>query len=322
MIRYKLAKTDPINKLLVEIEAFKLVFDNQKLLPHIEENFRRESLLKSAVYSARVEGNPSKINDIDNQEVFHKLEISNLEKAYRFVFSKKVPKRLSVLLIKKLHKIVMKKMSDQAGAFRAEPWAIFNQAGIAIFLAPAHFKVPELIQELVDEINILKENAFIKSAIFQFLFEKIHPFPDGNGRVGRLISSFILNTYGYSFRGLIPVEEIVDNEKERYYRTLEPGCDVTEFVEFYLESFVKQAKEVLKAVTNSGVPTALDLLPPRRKEIVKIIKDHPYASFEFLSRRFAKVNPKTLHYDIKKLIDGGFISKIGKTNGVTYLARE
>lgn len=323
MIRYKFERTDVINKYLIEIEALKIIFDSHKLLPHIEENFRRESLLKSALYSARVEGNPSKLNDIDSQEDLHKLEIFNLVRAYKFIFSNKSPKRISVLLAKRLHKIVMKNISNQAGSFRTEPWAIYNQSGMAIFLAPPHFKVPELILDLVNDIQELKESEFIKSAIFQFLFEKIHPFPDGNGRVGRLLSSFLLNTSGYGFKGLIPFEEIVDNKRESYYEVLEPSHDVTGFVEFYLESFIKQAKNVLEKINNSdGSFNKIDLLPLRRKEIINIIKDHPYCTFDLIARRFPKVNHKTLHYDLKKIVNEGFINKIGKTRGVVYLANE
>lgn len=323
MIRYKLTKTDLINKSLLEIEAFKIIFNSQKLLPHVEENFRRESFLKSALYSARVEGNPSKINDIDSQDKLHKLEIFNLVSAYKFIYSSKSPQKLSILFSKKLHKIVMKNISNQAGSFRTEPWAIYNQAGMVIFLAPAHFKVPELMSDLISDIQNLKENEFVRSAIFQFLFEKIHPFPDGNGRVGRLLSSFILNTSGYGFRGLIPIEEIVDNEREKYYDALEPSTDVTSFVEFYLEVFIKQAKNVLERINNySNSFNKIDLLLPRRKEIINIIKDHPYCTADFLIRRFAKVNKKTLLYDLKKIVDGGFVNKIGKTRGVVYLANK
>jgi predicted HTH transcriptional regulator len=60
----------------------------------------------------------------------------------------------------------------------------------------------------------------------------------------------------------------------------------------------------------------------RRKEIVRIIEEHPYATFDFLSRRFSKVNPKTLHYDLKELMNDKFIEKIGKTRGVSYIAKK
>jgi Fic family protein len=322
MIKYRFVETEKIRGLLIEAEALKIVFDNLKVLPQIEENFRRNSLLKSSVYSARVEGNPATMDNAYDQDRIHKLEITNLVRAYKFIYSKNIPKNLSVYLIKKSHEIVMKDLSSFAGHFRIEPWAIFNEAGVAVFLAPAHFKVPGLVRDLVNEIKKTRQSIFVKSAVFQFLFEKIHPFPDGNGRVGRLISSYLMNIGGYGFRGLIPMEEIIDNERESYYEALEPSRDATLFVEFFLESFIRQAKKVLEAMNNSDEPTSSDLLPPRRKEIVEIVKNHPYATFDLLSRRFLKVNPKTLHYDLKKLIDDNFVVKIGKTKGVSYLIKK
>ena len=56
----------------------------------------------------------------------------------------------------------------------------------------------------------------------------------------------------------------------------------------------------------------------RRRKIYDLIKKHPFSSFIFISRRFSKINIKTLHYDLKKLQDKGFIIKIGETRGVTY----
>lgn len=58
--------------------------------------------------------------------------------------------------------------------------------------------------------------------------------------------------------------------------------------------------------------------PLRRQEILNIITDHPNCSFDFLQRRFANVNGKTLHYDIKKLIDLSLITKVGATRGALY----
>ena len=64
-----------------------------------------------------------------------------------------------------------------------------------------------------------------------------------------------------------------------------------------------------------------DFLSPKRREILFVIKDHPGCSFDFLSRRFMNVNPKTLHYDLGQLLKKGFIFKIGKTRGVLYQAK-
>lgn len=61
-----------------------------------------------------------------------------------------------------------------------------------------------------------------------------------------------------------------------------------------------------------------DNLLPRRAEIIAIIRDHQMVSFNFLSRRFPGIPTSTLHYDLKQLVKGGFINKLGSTNGALY----
>ena len=162
----------------------------------------------------------------------------------------------------------------------------------------------------------------IKAGLIGFLFEKIHPLADGNGRVGRLISAFILKSGGYDLRGLLSFEEYIDEHREEYYRMLEPTQNATSFVAFFLEAIIFQAEKMaakLRQITNE---TPEDGLLPRRREILEITRDHPYLSFDFLRRRFPAVNPKTLHYDLKKLQDERYIIKAGKTKGVFYKAKQ
>lgn len=321
MFKYKYRKTDEIKKLVIEIEALKIIFENLKVLPHVEQNLRRESLLKSSVYSARVEGNPLLPDNIDSGEKIHKLEITNLLTSYNFVYSKKAPKKLSLNLIKNFHKLILKNISDSAGSYRREPWGIFNSSGIAVYLAPAHFKLPKLMSDLISLEKRIIEPVPVKAAIIQFLFEKIHPFADGNGRVGRLLSAFVMQNGGHTFKGLVPIEEAIDENRDVYYKALEPSSDVTDFVEFFLESFIKSARTVLEKASQEVEEKPENSLPLRRQEIFRMVKDHPYCSFNFIARRFSKVNEKTLHYDVKKLIESGFITKIGQTRGATYLAK-
>jgi DeoR/GlpR family transcriptional regulator of sugar metabolism len=69
-------------------------------------------------------------------------------------------------------------------------------------------------------------------------------------------------------------------------------------------------------------PNLEEYLLPRRREILEIIKEHPYCSFDFISRRFMTINQKTLHYDLSQLQKKGFIIKAGVTRGVKYKKRE
>lgn len=308
MISYHFTKSKDIERYLLELEAIKVNFDTQKSIPELEEKIRRDSRLKSAVYSAKIEG----VDIADNS----KLEIQNLLRAYHQIYQSESNKPLSIEIIKDMHFKAMQNLSNMAGKYRQEPWAIFDQNGNAIHLAPPYFKVPELIQEFINYINSLSDHPVIISAISQFIFEKIHPFADGNGRAGRLISAYILKQNNYHLRGLIHFEEYTDNHRQAYYYALEPSSDMTEFIEYFLKSLVVTAKTILKQLQNPNPNEKY--LPFRRQEILNIITDHPNCSFDFLQRRFASVNAKTLHYDIKKLIDLSLITKIGATRGALY----
>lgn len=308
-MKYQWKITAEINQLLIRLEAQKIALENTRSLPHVELAIRKRSLLRSAVYSARIEGFP-------DEESSPKKASQNLLVAYNFIHSgKKIVFSLSQ--IKKLHSLVMKGLSGNSGIYRSEPWAIFDSAGNAVYLAPMHFEVPKMMEEYVPYITGLSDHPAVLAAVAQFIFEKIHPFADGNGRVGRLVSALLLTQNGYGFRGLIPFEIYVESHKSEYYRALESSTDVTQFIKFFLESLTSGIDEIITSLSKREEKRE-DLLLPRRQEILRIISDHPLCTFDSIRRRFMSVNPKTLHYDISQLTKKGFIEKVGTTRGALY----
>jgi len=292
--------------IIIQIEALKLYFEKLNIHQDIKKNILRNSLLKSARFS-------SKIENADTR-----LEINNLYKAYLYITSKKSPKGISLNLIKDLHKIIMNNILPDAGSFRIDPCAIYNTAGVAIYLAPPAQKIYELLNDLIKENNNSKKHCLIKAAIFQFKFEKIHPFLDGNGRIGRLISYLMLYKNGFSFNGYLSPEEYISKYREIYYNSLDSNKDYQPFVKFFLESILNQIKTAFDNLEN---PDNLNTLLPRRREIYEIIKDHPNCTFDFIHRRFIKVNPKTLHFDLSRLQKENLIIKAGISRGVTYIVK-
>jgi Fic family protein len=324
MLEYKLTETGKIKALLVRLEALRILFEGVNVLPQVEENFRRESLLKSALFSARVEGNNLSLDKVrwlserERKAEVKKREIFNLLRAYRYVYGSRTPKKITIGLLKKIHRLVMNGLSEGVGEFRKEPWAVFNQAGVAVYLAPTPRRVEGLMKDWVIWTKKTELPVPIKAAVGQFLLEKIHPFADGNGRVGRLVSSYVVVQGGYGFRRLVSIEEGIDQNREEYYQVLEPSRDVTGFVEFFLKVFVLQTEAVLARLRGKGEKSPEDFLLPRRREILAIIGEHPDCSFDFLRRRFLAVKPKTLHYDVQQLQKEGLIVKLGKTRGAVY----
>ncbi len=323
LIPAKYFLTPKISQLLSSIEASKEVINSVTIPPEIEVNIRRQSTLKSSLFSARVEGNILTMDELIKKpsKDQKRLEVFNILKGLNQIYQRS-SRDLTGKILLDLHKLVMHGLinSQDLGSFRKDVGAIFNSAGIAIYLPPRPSQIPSLINKLIVFSNSSKEQFVpIRACLAHYSFEKIHPFLDGNGRVGRLLLQAILQKGGYGMKGLLPIEEYLDNHRSEYYQALEDTeKDVTDYLEFMLEAIADTAQRSKDIVLEKQQVEAEDYLPLRRLEILNIIKDHSIINFDTIRRRFLDVPERTLSYDLKKLQDGGFIKKRGATKGVYY----
>ncbi len=325
LIPPKYTLTTEISRLLQSIEGCKEVINSITIPSEVELNIRRQSTLRSSLFSARIEGNDLGMNDLDstpskNQK---KIEVYNILGALNWINEKPL-KDVAMKDILRIHSFVLSRLIEKQnlGKFRSEVSAIFNAAGIAVYMPPPPRQVPSLMERLLKFANSPKESFIpIKAALAHYTFEKIHPFLDGNGRVGRLLLQVILKKDGYDMKGLLSLEEYLDNHRSSYYSALDdPERDVTRFIEFILTAIAETAQKAKELVLQKEKLDATDYLLPRRAEILNIIRDHQMASFDTIRRRFVSVPERTLSYDLKKLQDAGLIKKRGTTKGVYYEA--
>src|SRR3989338_5784490 len=305
-----------------KIEANLLFLASLNLQEIQKERIKRVSILKSSLFSARIEGNSltyEKVQEEDEND--EKKEIFNIYKAVEFL-EKRKPSGITLKEVSDLHAKVLEGLSPDCGCFRSEPSAIFNQAGEAVYITPAPDKIPSLLKQMLKFSNSNDEKfPLINAFISHLVFEKIHPFIDGNGRVGRLLIFAVLKkNQKYPF--FVPFEEYLDEHRDGYYNHLDKGLKNTEeYLLFMLEAFYGQTEKLkkdLEAETKEGTP----LLTPRQEEILNIIKDQMIVSFDQIQRRFMQVPKRTLSFDLKKLIDQGLVIKIGKTKGSFYQLKQ
>ncbi len=317
--KYELTKE--ILDLTFQAEVKKALFENIPVSPSLINDLQRRNLLRSSLFSAKIEGNRLNENDLDrltrlDKDLKDRLEIENIITAFNFVRNNP-GKTINKVFLLDLHKIVMKSLTPDLGKLRKEPSAVFNQSGFPVYIPPPPSEIESLIDSLINFINSNDEkNILIKAAISHIVFEKIHPFLDGNGRVGRILYNTILAKGNYHFNWLLSLEEIINERKEEYYVYLDKN-DATSFIEFSLEILIISAQKVLDRLNEQKTGDEERLLP-RRKEILDIIKDHGIISLDSIKRRFLKVPARTLRYDLKKLEEKGFIIKIGSTRGAMY----
>ncbi len=325
LVPSKYILTPKISQLLSSIEASREVINSIQIPPEVEINIRRQFNLKSSLFSARIEGNLLTLDELSKSSSKNKqkIEVFNILRALNWIQGRSL-KDMLLKDILKLHSLVLAGLieKDQLGKLRKQASAIFNSAGITIYMTPRPSQIEPLLNKLQSYINSSKEPFVpIKALLTHFIFEKIHPFLNGNGRVGRLLIQLTLKKENYDMEGLLSLEEYLDNHRSLYYSSLEDSeRDVTGYLEFMLEAMAETAQKIKELVLQKEKADVTDYLLPRRAEILNIIKDHGMVSFNDIQRRFMSIPPRTLSYDLKKLQEANFIRKRGTTKGVHYEA--
>lgn len=315
-------KTDALLQALYNLDVLKAAFELHPIAKEIVVLKRSKSILKSALFSARIEGNPLTYEDVtmDNHEAaedISKKEVCNLITLYEHIdaFAAQTP---SKELIKDMHEQALHGISPGSGFFRTEDSAIWNQSGVAVYITPAPQQIFSLLDELFLWIKESQEHPAVVAAVAHIWFEKIHPFDDGNGRVGRFVSAVLLSKGGFGFGGLVPIEEYLEKFREEYYFELgKDKQDVTAFIEFFIRGLISQIQTSLKESETIEMSDTVSL-SPRRAELVAIIRDHKSISFDALARRFRSVPSRSLHNDLAQLMKAGYIRKRGTTRGALY----
>ena len=143
----------------------------------------------------------------------------------------------------KAHGVMMQALVDDAGHYRHGGVGVFGEKGL-VHMAPPADRVPMLMGDLFDWLKHSRDHLLIRSCVFHFEFEYIHPFIDGNGRMGRLWQSLILGKLHPLFEHL-PVENMVYSNQQQYYDAITASTNAGQsgpFIDFMLNEIYKTLK--------------------------------------------------------------------------------
>lgn len=205
----------------------------------IEHNSLSLEQVTAILDGKRVLGNPNEIK-----------EVQNAYEAYELMLRLN-PSSVDDLL--KAHKLLMNELVPDNGKFRSGGVGVFDGAALIHMAPPAEF-VPEHIHNLFVWYQHSEFHPLIKSAVFHYEFEFIHPFADGNGRMGRMWHSLLLGKWKELFFWL-PIEELIQSRQKEYYDALgaaDKQADSAGFVELMLEIIRDSLKEVTVVGRSSG----------------------------------------------------------------------
>ena len=286
----------------------------------IPPRLRRENRIKSIQSSLAIENNSLTLDEVtdvlDGKMVIGDahdiLEVKNAFECYELL-DELDPCSLKDLL--RVHGLMMKGLQTDAGRIRNVRVGVFAGKKL-IHSAPPPELVPGLITDLLSWLESSEDHPLIKSCVFHYEFERIHPFSDGNGRTGRLWHTLILSKWHEEF-SWIPIETVVRRRQDEYYAALAKSNEKGNsgpFIDFMLES-------ILMAVNSMIAPHATDApgLSDTEARILGMIRIGTFGNVENASETLG-VSERTVLRALDSLREKGLIIREGSRKSGAWRA--
>ncbi len=247
---------------------------------------RRVSRIKSIHSSLAIENNTLTLDQvtdvIEGRRVLGPQEdiyaVKNAFTAYNNLENLN-PYELKDLL--KTHGLMMSGLVSEAGRLRTVQVGVYNENGEVIHVAPSHEMVPELMSQLFDWVKYSKTQMLIKSSVFHYELEFIHPFRDGNGRTGRLWQTALLASWKPIFQW-IPIESIIKDNQAEYYEAIRLSTGEgksNRFIVFMLNAINSAIKDIAKDTIRH-----YNHLSKQISELLGVMSAYPMTALEIMEK--------------------------------------
>jgi Fic family protein len=279
---------------------------------------RRKNRIRAIQASLAIEGNSLTRDQItallDKKRVIGPpqdiLEVQNAIAAYRRL-AEFTPLLMDSLL--EAHGIIMKGLVADPGSLRQSPVGVIRENNIS-HEAPHWKKVELMMQALFHYLNESDNHPLIKSSRFHFQLEHIHPFTDGNGRMGRLWQTRLLMLYHPVFE-FLPVEHLIREHQQEYYRALAKSDDsgnCTVFVAFILTQIEKSLKQLIEETRG------VTLTAENRLEIARTAFGEKTFSRKDYQNLLKTISTATASRDLHQGVNRGLLKRSGDKRTSVY----
>jgi len=208
------------------------------------------------------------------------------------------------------HGLMMSEILTNAGRFRDKAVGIQKGKEVHHVAPPAH-QVSGLMADLANWLKQAKDHPLITSSVFHYEFEFIHPFSDGNGRMGRLWQTLILSQWHPLFLSL-PLESVIKDHQQQYYQALEDAdqqADSTPFIHFMLSVIAQTLAQNAPVNTTLNAPVNIEEMKTP-EAILHLLQNNNQLTRQQLAEQIGK-DVRTIARAIAKLQQAGKLTRIG-----------
>lgn len=270
---------------------------------------RRVSRIKSIHSSLAIENNTlsiEQVTDVINGKrvLAPQKDIEEVHNAFNAYEKLNEINPYSIDDLLKIHGIMMNGLVKEAGSLRSGQVGVYNQDGKVVHLAPPADFVPQQLGQLFDWVKNSNANMLIKSSVFHYEFEFIHPFNDGNGRTGRLWQTALLASWKPIF-AWIPIESIIKDNQEDYYNAITLSTSQGKsniFIEFMLDVINKAIKDIITDTRNH-----YNHINNQITELMKVIENYPQSATELMEKLNLKSRLGFRKNYLQPALDAGLI---------------
>ena len=302
-----------IERLIGRIEGF----EQPKPQPHL----RKANRVRTIQGSLAIEGNTLDLDQVtallEGKRVIGRKE--EIQEALNAIATYDLMAKFDPFSPESLleaHQTMMDQLIPDPGKWRTRNVGILKGSKVS-HIAPKADRVPHLMEDLFRFLRTNGYNPLIRSCVFHYELEFIHPFEDGNGRIGRFWQTLLLYHYHPAFE-FIPIESLIREHQQEYYAALEASDrsgDSTAFVHFSLGIILKSLEDFVSSFSPKPLSASERLL--RAKE-------------HFLHREFSRklylelykaISTATASRDLKQATEAGILSRSGEKSLTLYRFR-
>jgi Fic family protein len=284
---------------------------------------RRTNRIRTIYSSLAIEQNTLTLEQVTavlngKQVIAPPKDITEVKNAYEIYEMMDSLNPYSVDDLLSAHEVMTRGLVEESGCFRSRPVGVVDKQGNILHFGTLPDYVPGLVTELLEWVHDSEFHMLITSCVFHYELELIHPFADGNGRIGRLWHTLLLTQWKPMFAWL-PVESIIHDRQDEYYQAINRSnnkAESTAFIEFMLSAI----KEALMEAVQVGNTENMSTEEQRWYQIERFLKKSGTITNADV-REMLGVSAATANRVLARMADEGRIQKIriGKSWGYTLL---
>lgn len=297
------------NKMIADVAEISELVGKLSAHDHLSgnPNLRRANRIRTIQGSLAIEQNTLSLEQVtavlNGKHVFAPpKDIAEVKNAYEIYerLDELDPYSVDDLLM--AHGIMTRNLVEESGMFRTRPVGVVDHEGHVLHFGTLPQYVPDLVMELLDWTKNSDLHMLIRSCVFHYELELIHPFADGNGRVGRLWHTLLLSKWNRAFAWL-PVESIIHDRQQEYYDTINTSndaCESTVFIEFMLSAIKASLIDAINT-TDAMRGGKLNKAATRQLKIEQYLQTHEYIMNSDV-RELCGVSPATANRVLAGLV--------------------